>query len=40
MVDFEYAEDYDEDKARLELELLASELVEGTGRGGPTINLL
>lgn len=36
MVDFEHAKPFDEEQARLELESLTSELVEDTGRGGPT----
>jgi serine/threonine-protein kinase RIO1 len=35
MIDFEHAGNFDEKQARLELESLASHLVEETGRGGP-----
>ena len=37
MVDFEYAEGFEQTTARLELESLSSELSEQTGRGGPAI---
>ena len=37
MVDFEHAENFDKEKARLELESLASQLAEETGRGGPAM---
>lgn len=37
LVDFEHAQDFDEDLARAELESLASELAEETGRGGSVI---
>jgi hypothetical protein len=33
MLDFEHAEDFDEEKARLEMESLPSEMTEETGRG-------
>jgi len=36
-IDFEHAEDFDKTKARRELESLASELAEETGRGDPTV---
>jgi hypothetical protein len=39
MVDFEHAEVFDEMKAYVELESLASELVEETKRGGPTVEI-
>jgi RIO1 family len=35
MIDFEHAEEFDEEQARLELESLTSQLLDGTGRGGP-----
>lgn len=33
MLDFEHVEGFDEERARLEIESLRSELTEGTGRG-------
>ncbi|CAI6340619.1 unnamed protein product [Periconia digitata] len=39
MIDFEHAEEFDETRARQELESLASELTENTGRGGPTVSI-
>ncbi|KAI9794375.1 MAG: hypothetical protein M1816_005444 [Peltula sp. TS41687] len=39
MVDFEHVEPFDETQARWELELLASELAEETGRGGPAVEI-
>ncbi|PSS10957.1 hypothetical protein M430DRAFT_37085 [Amorphotheca resinae ATCC 22711] len=39
MIDFEHAEDLDKTKAHRELESLASELAEETGRGGPTVTI-
>jgi hypothetical protein len=36
MLDFEHIEDYEEEVAELELEVLPSELQEETGRGGPS----
>lgn len=39
MVEFDHAEDFDETKARLELESLASQLAEETGRGGPAVEI-
>lgn len=37
LVDFERAEEYDEGRAQKEIESLAAELVEETGRGGPAV---
>jgi hypothetical protein len=39
IVDFEHAEVFDKRKAYVELESLASELVEESGRGGPTMEV-
>lgn len=37
MVDFEHAEDFDEEAAHVELEILPQELEEKAGRGGPAV---
>ena len=37
MIDFEHAKNYDEKQARLEIESLASQFDEGSGRGGPAV---
>jgi hypothetical protein len=37
LVDFEHAEEYDESKAQKEIESLAAELTEETGRGGAVL---
>ncbi|KAH8908477.1 hypothetical protein BR93DRAFT_488997 [Coniochaeta sp. PMI_546] len=37
MIDFEHVEPYDEEKARLELEDLKSQLTEETGRGASVV---
>jgi hypothetical protein len=40
MLDFEHAEDFEEEKARLEMESLPVEMTEETGRGrGSVISL-
>ncbi|KAI9788578.1 MAG: hypothetical protein M1816_006827 [Peltula sp. TS41687] len=39
MVDFEHAEPFDETLASLELESLASQLSEESGRGGPAVEI-
>ncbi|CVL04870.1 uncharacterized protein FMAN_12914 [Fusarium mangiferae] len=37
MIDFEHAEQYDEEKANAEIQELASELTDDSGRGAPVI---
>lgn len=39
LVDFEYAEAYEESKARMEIDSLGSELCEQTGRGWTTVTI-